>query len=511
MEQYVSILEMDSGQAREFFLDSTSYSTIHLPPYFTFEEVISKANNKLRKSKLKEFEDSKIKIDDLPDVNYTLFANKNGKYSWRPLTLIHPLAYVDLINLICKKDNWNSIVKILRNSKLENIKCMSIPLKALKSQQQSKETILNWWRNMEQTQIALSLKYESMLYTDITDCYSSIYTHSIEWAIDGKDSAKENRKIKGKNKGLGRKIDIKLSKMQFGQTNGIPQGSVLMDVIAEIVLAAIDVELESEINKYFRDTKSVNSYRILRYRDDYKVFVNNRQDAEQILKILTQVLMPWNFKLSERKTSFSDNLILDSIKSDKLHWNKTAALFTNKATKISIQKELIEILNLSKIYPNSGSLSKAMTSLYKNKINSLEKLPVDFEQIIAITVDLFINNPRVIEIGITILSKILSLIKNDNEKIEEIIRAIDRKKKKSSNSEYAEIWLQRLAIPYGIPLKYESILCQKVNGHEITIWNSDWVKGKEDSKKYLNKIIDKKVIDKLELIIPLSDVDPFYD
>ncbi|MCY3030600.1 MULTISPECIES: RNA-directed DNA polymerase [Aerococcus] len=511
MDQYISILDMDSEQAKKFFLESTSYSTIHLPPYFTFDEVISKAENKLRKSKLKEFEGSKIKIDDLPDVNYTLFANKNGKYSWRPLTLIHPLAYVDLVNLICKKDNWSLILKILINSEVENIKCMSIPLKAIKNKQQSKETILNWWRNMEQTQIALSLEYESMLNTDITDCYSSIYTHSIEWAIDGKDNAKENRKIKGEKKGLGRQIDIKLSNMQFGQTNGIPQGSVLMDVIAEVVLAAIDIELEREINKYFIDTKSVNRYRILRYRDDYKVFVNSRQDAEQILKILTQVLMPWNFKLSERKTSFSDNLILDSIKSDKLNWNKTAALFSNKATKISIQKELLEILNLSKTYPNSGSLSKAMTNLYKNKINSLEKLPVDYEQIIAITVDLFINNPRVIEIGITILSKIFSLINTDNKKIEKIIRAIDRKIKKSSNSEYAEIWLQRLAIPYGIPLNYDSILCQKVNDPKITIWNSNWIKGKEDSKKYLNKIIDKKEIDKLELIIPLSDVDPFYE
>ena len=30
-----------------------------------------------------------------------------------------------------------------------------------------------------------------MAATDITNCYSSIYTHSLSWAIEGKEKAKK--------------------------------------------------------------------------------------------------------------------------------------------------------------------------------------------------------------------------------------------------------------------------------------------------------------------------------
>ena len=37
--------------------------------------------------------------------------------------------------------------------------------------------------------------------------------------------------------------------MSYGQTNGIPQGSILTDFIAEIVLGYADEQISSEINK----------------------------------------------------------------------------------------------------------------------------------------------------------------------------------------------------------------------------------------------------------------------
>jgi len=55
--------------------------------------------------------------------------------------------------------------------------------------------------------------------------------------------------------------------MTYGQTNGIPQGSVLMDFIAEIVLGYTDLELSHKINQL-----KIEDYQIIRYRDDYRIF-----------------------------------------------------------------------------------------------------------------------------------------------------------------------------------------------------------------------------------------------
>ncbi|WP_250218337.1 RNA-directed DNA polymerase, partial [Escherichia coli] len=79
-------------------------------------------------------------------------------------------------------------------------------------------------------QVKICLR-SSFFVTDITDCYGSIYPHSLAWAIGTREVAKEKKRDKNL---LGNIIDSAIQNMQCGQTNGIPQGSVLMDFIAEI-------------------------------------------------------------------------------------------------------------------------------------------------------------------------------------------------------------------------------------------------------------------------------------
>lgn len=174
------------------------------------------------------------------------------------------------------------------------------------------EQILQWWTGMEQKSIALSLEYDYMFNTDVADCYSSIYTHSISWAIDGMNLAK-NTEYRNKKKELGIKIDICIQQMQNRQTNGIPQGSVLMDFIAEILFGYLDAILTLQIKK-----QKIKNYKILRYRDDYRIFVKNKTDGENIIKILSSLLRKFGLKLNENKTFGSNDIISNSIKQDKI-------------------------------------------------------------------------------------------------------------------------------------------------------------------------------------------------
>ena len=64
---------------------------------------------------------------------------------------------------------------------------------------------------------------------------------------------------------IGNSIDKHLRDMAYGQTNGIPQGSVLMDFIAEMVLGFADLEISIRIQQ-----ANIQDYEIIRYRDDYQ-------------------------------------------------------------------------------------------------------------------------------------------------------------------------------------------------------------------------------------------------
>ena len=56
---------------------------------------------------------------------------------------------------------------------------MSIPVVENTLQTNQKAQILVWWENIEQRSIELSLNYEYLIETDITNCYGALYTHSI--------------------------------------------------------------------------------------------------------------------------------------------------------------------------------------------------------------------------------------------------------------------------------------------------------------------------------------------
>jgi hypothetical protein len=55
------------------------------------------------------------------------------------------------------------------------------------------EQIGQWWQEIEQRSLKLSLDYEYLIEIDIIDCYGLIYTHSIAWALHTKKVAQEEK------------------------------------------------------------------------------------------------------------------------------------------------------------------------------------------------------------------------------------------------------------------------------------------------------------------------------
>ena len=488
-----SILELNANEARQFFLKHESYCNIDLPKYFSFSELLEKISNEYSGKSLGDFSDKK-KMTNLDDVNYLLYANKDGKLSWRPFQIINPLVYVALVHKITEQENWEKLqARFKKFSKNEKIKCLSMPVQSESKQSDKAQQISNWWEQVEQQSILLSLEYDYVFDTDVADCYGSIYTHSIAWAVEGKKIAKENRK----NDLLGNFIDKSIQNAQNQQTNGIPQGSVLMDFIAEIILGYIDRILGAFLKK-----QKITNYQILRYRDDYRIFVCNHNDGERILKILSGTMMPFGFKLNASKTKGSQDVITQSIKKDKLAW-----LAIPQNNRISLQKQLLLIRQHSINHANSGSLNTALNKFDKQieRIRNKKGKVHNIEQLISIATDIAYHNPKVIPVCCAIISKLLSEL-DDSKHISLLVHA---KLGKMPNSGFAQIWLQRMLKDNLSYFKFSEKICELKNG-QISLWNYDWV----NSPNMLNILKNTSIFlqaefDKLDSIIPNNEIDLF--
>jgi len=422
-----------------------------------------------------------------------MLNNKDGHYAWRPMQLIHPALYVDLVHKITELGNWQLIVDRFEEFKAKScVACVSVPLRSNTEQKDKAEQISNWWHEVEQKSIELALDYSCLCCTDITDCYGAIYTHSIAWALHSRQTAKQQRNDK---KLIGNAIDDCLQDMSFGQTNGIPQGSVLMDFIAEMVLGYADLELTKEIqNLGFSD------FEIVRYRDDYRIFTNSTEDANQILKALTVVLSDLGLKLNSSKTSCTNDIITGAIKVDKLEQLRTRSYDRN------LQKHLLLVHQHAKEFPNAGSVARSL-SLFYRRISKVTKLSSSASVLVSISTDIAFHNPRCFPHAAAIISKLLSFIDDPCGRAAAVSR-VRAKIERLPNTGYMQVWLQRAAIGLKDKIQFNDPLCKLVAGGSSDIWDSSWISSaKLKSKLNSARIVDQKILEETVPVIPCSEVE----
>lgn len=470
-----SILQLSSVEARAFLLKPESYCNLDLPSYLQFGPLIDKVDSALNGKSLSDFK-TKQGPRDFDDVNHTILHNKDGKYAWRHFELIHPVLYVSLVHEITSEVNWQLICNRFQEfSSNKRIRCLSFPMASASNQKDKAEQISQWWHELEQCSIEFSLDYGYLIETDITDCYGAIYTHSIAWALHTKEEAKKYTTRHDKRL-IGNLIDNHIQDMRHGQTNGIPQGSALMDFVAEMVLGFADLELSERL-----EAANLTHYQILRYRDDYRIFVNNSQTGETIVKLISETTAGLGLKLSPVKTKMSSDVVRASIKSDKLAW------MGRKQSGKSLQKHLLIIHDHASNFSNSGSLVVALNDFHKriSRIKSTSENPVP---IIAIVVDIAYRNPRTYSICAAIISKLLSFVENQDDRLGIATRILKRFSL-LPNTDHMRIWLQRVTYSLDKSIEYDEAVCQLVGGNTKQLWNSDWI-----SSTDLKATVDEKAI-----------------
>jgi len=484
----IKLVELTNEQARKHFLKGSSYFNADLPSYISFEPILAEVNEVLKGSNYPAFKSANP--NDYSGVNYNFVANKDGKLAWRPLELIHPAIYVSLVNVLCNPENWLLITKRLSEFEGCAIECCSAPVMSLDNQSDVSKQIRSWWQSVEQQSLISSLEFSHVLHTDVIDCYGSLYTHSISWALHGMENAKRN---KGNNSLLGNKIDSHIQASRYGQTNGISQGSVLMDFVAEIVLCYVD----KLINEALSD---LTDFRILRYRDDYRIFTNSDDRAEEILKIVSDKLRSVGMKLGVSKTFLSRNVVEGSIKPDKIAGIDLQDL--GDANAKTIQKQLLRLNSFGQRFPNSGALRR-LVSEFHTEISKQTEKPDDLEVQVAIATDIGFVSPATFPAVAGILSHLISLAPTEEK--HRLWTKVYKKMRRVPYNGYLEIWLQRVTQPktVGITFISDEPICKIVNGESPDLWENGWI-ASDDLKDALNvsKIVVGSAVDTPELVLP---------
>lgn len=491
------LIDLSCDEAKEHFLKGSSYFNGDFPEYISFEPILRDVAEVLAGGFYSDVKKDKVHPKHLMGVNYSFVANKDGRFAWRPYELMHPVLYVSLVNLLCTKANWPFVIERLTTYQKGAVTCCSLPIVSTDHQSDTATQIRSWWQEVEQQSLILSLEFSHVLHTDVTDCYGSLYTHSIAWALHTKELAKSAQGRKGL---MGDQLDEIIRAGRHGQTNGIPQGSVLMDFVAELVLGYVDELISKKLG-------DATDFRILRYKDDYRIFTNSDVRAEEILKVVSDELRTVGMRLGVAKTIISTNVVGGSIKEDKLAGIDLQDLGETNAQ--TIQKQLLRLHSFGRKYPNSGALRRLVGELHAKIVKQTEKLH-DLEVQVAIATDIAVVSPLTFPAIAGILSHLIAL--QPHEQKVELWNRVYSKMSTVPYNGYLEVWLQRVTKPRAVGIEYASgeTLCHVVNGDDVQIWDNSWIdSGELRDALDVRKLVVKDATDTPEVMMP-EEVELFH-
>ena len=141
-------------------------------------------------------------------------------------------------------------------------------------------------------------KYPLLMRADVSKCFDSIYTHTIAWVSNGRTASKTEQR-RATNATFGGSFDRYMQYLNYAETSGIVIGPEFSRIFAEIILQEVDVRVEGELEK--ADLKHGRDYEIMRYVDDYFVFLADSSNSELVEDVLSKHLAHFKLHLNDQK------------------------------------------------------------------------------------------------------------------------------------------------------------------------------------------------------------------
>lgn len=203
---------------------------------------------------------------------------------------------------------------------------------------------------LSEKRIAAYATARAILQTDVLSFYHAIYTHSVPWALHGKNIAKRNRSTSDPAV-YGNQIDALLRGCQDGQTIGIPVGPDTSRIISELILCAVERQVGPA-----QFSRLAGGYR---YMDDFFLCFESHVDAEAFLAALRDAVLGFDLQLNAAKTR-----IIDALSFNEERWPAEIAQLRLGRTGDDQRREIIrfftEAIYLAKSLPDESIASFAV-------------------------------------------------------------------------------------------------------------------------------------------------------
>ena len=263
-----------------------------LPPVFTAEDFYNYALEMNHKFGGKNC--GYIYFESMRDINIP-----------RMIGVPNPMAYQRLCE--CLSNNWEEIKEHFhKQTDKDGHKISRIHIRKMKGTPALFKMNYKNWKIDDSPIPDLLIGKRYMVTADISTCFPSMYSHSICWALVGKEKAKQNKM----NKSMWyNKIDQYCMALKNGETHGFLIGPHASNLISEIVLTVVDYELSP-------------NWDYIRNIDDYTCYVETYADAQRFITDLSSQLRKFDLILNHNKTKIEE-LPVASTK----HWVRQLSAF----------------------------------------------------------------------------------------------------------------------------------------------------------------------------------------
>lgn len=217
-------------------------------------------------------------------TQYVFYESMRNTNVPRMMGIPNPISYTVLCQ--CLKEYWSDIRAYFKEqTEGQPYKKSRIHIRLKKND----KTLfhMNYGNPAADGEPEIDLLFNSyyVVKADISQCFPSMYSHAIAWALVGKKKAKEDKE---KDDVWYNCLDRLARNVKDGETNGFLIGPHSSNLLSEIILCAVDSKLQKW--RYFRNI------------DDYTCYVKDQQEAENFLVDLCMQLKEFGLSLNHKKT-----------------------------------------------------------------------------------------------------------------------------------------------------------------------------------------------------------------
>lgn len=212
----------------------------------------------------------------------------------RALSIVNPIVQTRLAKLIA--DEWVTIRSFLRRS--------NIALEPVEIVEKANRAIpIPNFNLLELKQLDILAQYDFIASADTSRFYSTIYTHSIPWALHGKAWCKDH--LTGKKKAiydatLGARLDTAVRYCQENQSIGIPVGPDTSRILSEVLAAAIDTPVVA--------ANRLTATQAFRNVDDWFVGLDSSDAGDALIACIATELTKYGLEIHPHKTQVLKSL-----------------------------------------------------------------------------------------------------------------------------------------------------------------------------------------------------------